>query len=55
MNKIDLQKNLQPCFFMRSYVQQTNKKKEKTLSDLLPRITMFIEYKTIHTILTKEV
>lgn len=34
----------------------TNKQKEKkTLSELLPRITMFIEYKMIHTILTKEV
>lgn len=34
----------------------TNKQKEKkTLSELLPRITMFIDYKMIHTILTKEV
>lgn len=53
MNKIYLEKFYNHAF---SWGLMYNKQKEKkTLSELLPRITMFIEYKMIHTILTKEV
>lgn len=55
MNNIYLENFFTTMLFHEVLCTTNKQKKKKTLSELLPRITMFIEYKMIHTILTKEV
>lgn len=55
MNNIYLENLFTTVLFHEVLCTANKQKKKKTLNELLPRITMFIEYKMIHTILTKEV